>query len=281
MEFYFKKIICFCAILALISCIDEQWYEVKNNDELTIEAIVEKGKKPVVYLTSSIALNNVTKNDVLRAMETAAKVEITHGNITEIATLAVDNNRYPSRYYRFDEIIGDTIDNYTLKVTLNNKIYTADTYIPKKAIIKSITTQTNQDVNGNEKKRININFKKSDELSYYKIYIKKSGEFTYTCAEPFLVASEIYTDETFNVPIDYVQKSVNHQSLLVKGNGYHLKIVAITPEEYLFWKSIKGDYLNNFFGVNTLPGTTYSNINNQAFGFFGGNNVYEIQYVIQ
>jgi hypothetical protein len=256
----------------LSACSNEVELPSIYKEELTVEAIVEKDKTPRVYLTTSLPLVGNENLDLIRAIEGNAKVEISDGAKSEIATFAVDNSRYPSRYYRFDNIVGVASKTYHLKITLGGVVYESETSIPMAPIILSINSigvpGTAEDYN------FKLLFKNSEVAQYYKIFVKLAQESKYEEVDTFLVNNKLFTTDEYEVYVDYLFRNGEGkmQSKLYKGLEYDIKIIAITKEEHLFWKAIRGDDTGNLIGVPKLSNEVPTNITNNAFGYFGGTN---------
>ena len=256
----------------LAACSTEVELPSIYEEGLTVEAIIEKDKTPRVYLTTSLPLVGNEDLDLVRAIEGNAKVEISDGTISEIATFDADNSRYPSRYYRFDTVVGEEGKVYQLKITVGGVLYESETSIPLQPNIVSVTSV------GVPGKEHNYNFKlvfKNSEIAqYYKIFIKLAHRSKYDEVDTFLVNNELFTTDEYEVYIDYlfINDEGYEQSKLYKDYWHDIKIVAISKEEHLFWKAIKGDDTGNLIGAPKLSHEVPTNITNNAFGYFGGTN---------
>jgi hypothetical protein len=243
-----------------------------DTDGLTVEAIIDIGKTPRVYLTTSLPLIGNEGLDLVRAIEGNAKVEISDGEMSEIATFSVDNTRYPSRYYRFNNVFGEVDKRYQLKITLGGIVYASETSIPVEPNI--VLVEAVRVPGAGERYNFKLRFKNSELAQYYKIYIKESEEIKYQEVDTFLVNNELFTTDEYEVYIDYffINEEGYKKSRLIKDSLYDIKIIAITKEEHLFWKAIKGDDTGNLIGVPKLSKEVPTNITNGAFGYFGGTN---------
>ena len=86
-----------------------------------------------------------------------------------------------------------------------------------------------------------------------------------------LVLQNINRLELDTIHKDFLE---NHTYANKRSNGNALlhEIVAISKEEHLFWKAIKGDDTGNLIGAPKLSHEVQTNITNNAFGYFGGTN---------
>ena len=268
------KIVYFYILLFLVSvaCINEVEVPDIYKEELTVEAFVEKGKSPKVYLTTSLPLVGNENLDFIRAIQGNAKVEISDGNLTEIATFDVDDERYPNRYYRFANIIGEENKAYQLKITLDGLVYESETSIPKKPNILSISSLGVPEKDENYK--FKILFENSNSPQYYKIFIKQEQESKFEEVDVFLVNNELFSGNEYEVYIDYLFLDLDgeEKSKLYKSYFYDIKIVAITKKEYSFWKALKGDDTINLINAPVILYEVPYSISNNAFGYFGGFN---------
>ena len=265
----------------LTACSNEVEVPSIYEEGMTVEAIIDEGENPRVYLTTSLPLVGNENLDLVRAIEGNAKVEISDGEKTEIATFAVDNRRYPSRYYRFNNIIGEENKVYQLKITVGGVVYESVTSIP---LQPSIIYLESVGVPGKEDNyNFELRFKNSESPQYYKIFIKSAEESKYDEVDTFLVNNQLFTTDEYEVFIDYIYINTegDEQSKLYKDVWYDVKIVAITKEEHLFWKAIKGDDTGNLIDVPKLSYEVPTNITNNAFGYFGGTHEVVIRAIIK
>jgi len=259
-------------IFTIISCDDTQELFFDDvNGGLTVEAYIKPNEHPRVYLTTGLSVNGFSDTEFLSAIESTAKVEIFNDDEHEIAIFSKDNSRFPSRYYGFLDIEGETGKTYNLKITISNAVYTAKTTVPNLPNVISTTVVKNSTFE-NGTYNLQINLENPSEDSYYKFYLKKTEDSYFNKAEPFVASNEVINSPEISVFIDYLHydEENNKSSLLEKGYSYDLKVVVIDRYEYLFWKralSTQAELINFPSLVQELP----SNISNNAFGFFSGN----------
>lgn len=275
MRYYFLLI----AILVLSSC-NTLENELVFKEELTIEGYIEYGKQANVYLTTSLPFSGeVDSLEIIKAIETKAKVELISQDFSEILTLKKDNSRYPFFFYRSNLIKGEVGKNYKLKVLLKGQEYLANTQVPEDPVITEIETLEVED-----EKRLKISIENNYlKKSYYKILIKSEMESKFSFAEPFIVNNETVKTDQLIVVIKYNKKIDGVKVNQLEESGvFDIKLVAITQDEYLFIKSVKGDgEIDN--SIPNFSQEIYTNIKGGAgvFGFWAGENSIQKRIIIQ
>lgn len=265
-----KKII-YPILLLFISCNIDLSYLDTSDEGLTVEAYIDAEQTPRVYLTTSLPINGFNEIDFLKTIESTAKVEMFTDNISEIATFSKDNTRFPSRFYAFDEIKGKAGEQYVLKITIGDKVYTAETTVPKKPIIDKISV-VEQSTLKEGLYNLKIDLVNPDEESYFKFYIKNSEDDYYQKASIFFTSNELINSPILTVYNDLFDFDEDEKkySLLNNLTTYDLRIVAITKEEYEFWNEVL-DSQTDIVNLPNLVQNVPSNISNGAFGYFSGN----------
>ncbi len=261
----------FLILLVLVAC-NEFEVPLNNTKGLTVEAYIEAGKTPKVYLTSPIPISGAEEIDLAKAIEGNAKVEISDGTVTEIAIFDADNSRYPNRYYRFLDIKGKVGGVYTLTITLEDVVYEGVTTIPVAPVINEVSyieKVTHEGELGG--RNIKIDFKKTMENQYCKIFIKRRSEEKYAKASPFLVNNLFSGGAGYTAYIDYMIEDALGRKVtnLHYGEEYSILVQTITEEEYNFWKSLLGD-ATTLVKLPSFSLEVPTNISNGAFGFWGG-----------
>jgi hypothetical protein len=245
-------------------------------DSLTIEGQIEEGEFAKVYLTNSLPfLGRIDSVDVAKSIESKAKVILSDGITSEILTLKRDNTRFPNVFYRSNKIIGQRGTNYSLKVSIRGKEFTATTDIPEKPIVleTSFSNWIEDGIETKSYKNINLLIDNSNKTNrYFKILVKTDEENIFVPANPFLISTENISTTHFSLITNYLDKDDKNEIInrIEVGKIIELKLVAITREQFNFWKSIKGDIttLIQSSSANSING----NISNGAFGYWSGEN---------
>jgi len=273
MKYYFLLI----AILVLSSCNTIE-NEGDFKEELTIEGYIEYGKHAYVYLTVSLPfLGEVDSLEIMKAMETKAKVELISENFSEILTLKRDDSRYPFLYYRSNLIKGNVDENYEIKVSLGGEEFTANTQVPEEPVITSMEA-----IDSKDEKRIKLSIENNYlKNCYYRVLIKDETESKFSHAEPYIVNNEnVKTEQLINV-IKYMKRiDGEKENQLAEGGVYDVKLVAITQDEYLFIKSVKGDKETDA-SIPSFSEEIYTNLSGGAFGFWAGEHSTQKRIVIE
>lgn len=241
-----------------------------GTENLTVEAYVNEGSNPRVYLTTGLPINGFKEIDFLKSIESTAKVEIEASSVYEIATFSKDDSRFPSRFYAFSDVIGKTGESYHLKITIGNKTYKATTKVPKKPVLKSVSV-VKQSTFKEGIYNLKIEIENSKENAYYKFYVKEEKSENYEKALTFVVSNEFIKTPLLTVFNDYTDLDENEKrfSYLEKDKTFSVKIVSITKDEFLFWDRIFKSQ-TQLFNLPTLAQEIPTNIVD-GFGFFSGN----------
>jgi len=279
MKYFFLLI----AILVLSSC-NTLESEEEFKEELTIEGYIECGKHAYVYLTVSLPfLGEIDSLDIMKAMETKAKVELKSENVSEILTLKRDNSRYPYLYYRSNLIKGEVDENYEIKILLGGEEYTANTQVPEEPVILSMETVKLETEESEDEKRIKLTIE-NDYLKncYYRVLIKDETESKFSHAEPYIFNNEIVKTEQLITVIKYMKLiDGENENQLNEGGIFDIKLISISKDEYLFIKSVKG----GFKSVASLPNFSeeiYTNLSGEgAFGFWSGEYSVQKRYLVE
>ena len=268
-----KKIL----ILSLFcfSCLD---YEttILSSDELTVEGRIAEGEFARIDLTNSLPFNGVIDSlEIIKSIESKAKVVLSDGEISEILTLKKDESTFPFLYYRSNDIKGEIGKEYDLSVTIRDKEFVSKTTIPNASKILSIDflDWIDDGIVYSDFKNLKLTIANNTlEDQYYKVLIKTENEDKFEFADPFIFSTDDNT-ETFPVIITYTKNNDDGQTenLMKVNEIIELNLVAISKEQFDFWKSIKGDQ-TSILGNSSFANEVVTNISNGAFGYWSGEN---------
>ncbi len=261
----------FCVILCRCTQIET---ETIANDRLTVEGYIDAKKFAIVKLTNSIPFEGIIDStEIVRAIESKAKVELSNGRISEVLTLKKDERSFPFLFYRSNLIRGNLEDQYTLKITLRGKVFESTTSIPDKPEVAAIEFIEAREggMLVEDFRDIKLTLKnETSKQQYFKILIKNRSKKMFQFATPFIVSTENITTETFPVIITFDGLVDDERVNLLKvGEVIDLKVIAITKAEFEFWKSVEGDVtipIDNASFTNAIE----TNISNGAFGYWSG-----------
>ncbi|NJX15652.1 DUF4249 family protein [Tamlana crocina] len=273
-------------VFLLMGCTVVEPHTLKP-DRLTVEGQIQEGKFAEINLTNGLAFKGVIDSlEVARSIESKAKVVLSDGEVSEVLTLKRDDSRFPFLYYRSNLIKGELGRNYSLTVKIRGKEFLSQTTVPEKANVPGMEfiEWTEDGVKDPNSRSIKLTIANPQEGKnrYFKILIKKEVEENFEYAKPFIVNTENISTETFPVIVSYIKlgdegKKVNQMTL---GEVIELKIIAITKEQFDFWKSVKGDE------TSVLEGTSFTdrvstNISNGAFGYWSGENTVSFKFKVE
>lgn len=277
MEFKILKILFFFNFI-LIGCTQENVVENDFKESLTVEGYVRDQQSIKVYLSSSLPFKGIiNESDLLKAEEGAAKVTISNGKNSEILILNRKTTRYPTLVYESEVIKGVSGEVYELNVLLNDVKYTANTIVPEKPTIETMSQVENKNGVG-----LKISLKNSSNKNYYKILVKNAIERNFKWATPYLLSDDLIGEnENIDFVLEYLDNDITDQdiSLFKKRQSYNVKIISIDKAEYDFYNSAYGDDID-LFRTATFSEQIETNINggNDVFGFWAGEN--ELKFTI-
>jgi len=277
-----RLLIIFSLFTALSCSVNDS--ETKTSDKLTIEGQIRENEFAEIFLTNSLAFEGVIDSlTVAKSVESKAKVTLSDGEITEILTLKRDNSRFPFLFYRSNIIKGVKGGEYDLKISIRAKEFTSQTTVPEVPNIKNVTFIESRKDGELIPDRRDVRLEVVNNLSkicYYKIFIKNEDENKFEFASPFIFNTENITTETFPLIIEYPSfENGFKENLLQVGLTFDLKLVAITKDQFDFWKSIRGDQ-STITNNSSFSAEVITNISNGAFGYWSGENVTALKFKI-
>lgn len=272
----------FSVVACSITEVDNTLYEV---DALTVEGVIRENEFASIWLTNSLAFEGVIDSlSIIKSIESKAKITLSDGAITEVLTLKKDESRFPFLFYRSNLIKGELDKEYQIDISIRGKNFFSNTVIPGKAIVQNLTflkafddgvlTPDFRDLRFDI---LNVNPKQSN---YYKLLIKRDSEDDFRFASPSIFSTENISATFFPLVVNY-NEFINgeKQNLLRLGESFELRLVAISKDQFDFWKAVRGeesDILDNSAFSLEIP----SNVTNGAFGFWSGENITSIKFTI-
>lgn len=271
-------------LVLLNSC--ERTVEFKLADvtpKLVVEATIENGQPPVVYLSKSQAYFSKIDISVLsNSFVHNADVFVSNGILThKLKEYAVPvGNGFSVYYYAVDSsnlstaFTGELAKQYSLRVVSEGKEYTATTHIP--TITKRIDSlYWKQAPINNPPEKVAVMIKATDPpgLGDYVRYFTKQNR------NPFYPGlNSVFDDQVIdNSTYDFqVERGVDRNMSLPddfaffnKGDTVTLKLCNIDKATFDFWRTMEFTYISvgNPF---SSPTKVLSNISNGGLGYFGG-----------
>ncbi|MEO7924579.1 MAG: DUF4249 family protein [Chitinophagaceae bacterium] len=284
-----RHVILILLVLLFVSC--ERAVEFKLGDvspKLVVEASIENGQAPVVYLTKSQAFfSRIDLAALANSFARNADVYISNGSSTHklkeyTVPVAPGINFY---YYSNDPanpstaFTGQLNSAYSLRIVSEGKEYTATTTIPNSTRrIDSLFWKPA--AAGNPPGKVVVMIRAYDPPGfgdYVRYFTKRNSELFYPGltsvfddqvidGSSYEVQVERGVDRNADIPEGY--------SFFDKGDTVTLKVANIDKATYDFWRTMEYTYasVGNPF---SSPTKVLSNIKGGGLGYFGG---YAAQY---
>lgn len=281
----------FVILLALLQWSCEKSVSFKLDavaPKLVVEATIENGQAPMVYLSRSLAYFSTLNPDSLAASFVRnAEVWVSNGTLThqlKLYTVSLPGG-YNAYYYSTDSsslataFTGELNKNYSLRIRWEGKEFTATTKIPNiTRRIDSIYWKAAPA--GNISYKVSVMLRAYDPPGYgdYVRYFTKQNN------DPFYPGlNSVYDDQVIDGSSYDVQiergilrngSAGEAYSFFDKGDTVTLKLCNIDKATFDFWRTMEFTYssVGNPF---SSPTKVMSNISGGALGYFGG---YAAQY---
>lgn len=256
--------------------------------KLVVEATIENGQPPLVYLSRSLNyFSQINQNILANSFVHNAEVYVSNGTVTHKLkeyTIPIGGG-YNFYYYSIDSsnlataFAGQLNKTYSLRIVWDGKEYTATTHIP--GITRHIDSIFwKQAPTGNPPEKVAVMVRATDPPGYGD-YIRY---FTRRNSEPFYPGlSSVFDDQvidgtTYEVQVergvDRNESLPDGYSFFNKGDTVTFKLCNIDKATFDFWRTMEYTYssVGNPF---SSPTKVISNISGGALGYFGG---YAAQY---
>ena len=273
-------VVCF----SIFSCERSVSFDVKDvAPKLVVEATIENGQAPLVFLSRSVGFFSTITPDILQnSFVHGAEVYVSNGTLThKLKEHSVDlGNGYSIYYYSTDSsnlataFTGQVNHSYSLRIVADGKEYTASTTIPK--ITKQIDSIYWQPAPpGNDSNDVEVMSRATDPPpfgDYIRYFTKRNSEPFYapmtSAFDDQLINNSSYTVQVErgwdrNVPAG------DRSTYFKKGDTVTVKLCNIDKATFDFWRTMEYSYANigNPFAT---PTKVLSNIHDNALGYFGG-----------
>jgi hypothetical protein len=249
--------------------------------KLVVEATIENGEPPMVFLSRSVGYFSQLSPQVLSSgFVHNADVFVSNGTLTHklkeyTIPVAPGISLY---YYSIDSadlstsFKGELNHDYSLKIVAEGKEYTATTRIP--GITRQIDSMWSKPAPVADTTKAIIVVRATDPPGfgdYVRIFVKVNDQ-------PFLPPYNSAFDDLFVDGTTYelqltpgVDRNLDTErsNLFTKGDTVTLKVANIDKATYNFWQTMEYSYasIGNPFST---PAKVAGNISNGALGYFGG-----------
>lgn len=282
-------ILIFITVFLFSSCEKTVEFELGSQEpKLVVEATIENGQAPFVYLSRSIDYFSSVSYDILaNSSVSGAEIYVSDGTRTH----KLKEYSFPTPtgsnlfYYTNDPaspataITGQLNTAYTLRIISNGKEYTASTRIPW--ITRQIDSLYWKPAPaGNPAEKVVLMVKATDPAGFGD-YIRY---FTKQNRDPFYPGlNSVYDDQiidgtTYEVQVERgiprTGSIPENYSFFNRGDTVTLKLANIDKGTYDFWRTMEFTYasVGNPF---SSPTKVINNVTGGALGYFGG---YAAQY---
>jgi len=272
-----------------ISCEREITFQLDQpTPKLVVEAFIENGEPPIVFLTSSLAYYSTVSLPILNA------------SLVKDAEVSIEfsGRRFPLRgfannastgligfYYTVDSVAqepalrGVLRGNYTLQIRWKGVAYTATTTIPDTTrTIDSIFWKIPPPGNPPGKAAVYVRAKDRPGFGDYIRYFTKQNSGPFLPGLNSVFDDQVIDGTSYEVQVERgvfrTGQLEEGYSLFDRGDTVHFKLCAIDKATYDFWRTTEFNFasIGNPF---SSPTRVLSTISNGALGYFGG---YAVQY---
>lgn len=272
-----------------LSCEREITFELEQpSPKLVVEAFIENGEPPFVFLTSSLAYYATVSLPILNE------------SLVKDAEVSIEfsGTRYPLRghtatgpasllgyFYTVDSVAqqpalrGALRGSYKLTIRWKGETYTAATTIPDTTrTIDSIFWKWPPPGNPPGKVAVYVRAKDRPGLGDYIRYFTKQNNGPFLPGFNSVFDDQIIDGTTYEVQVDRgvirTGELEEGYALFNRGDTVQLKLCTIDKATYDFWRTTEFNFasVGNPF---SSPTRVLSNLSNGALGYFGG---YAVQY---
>ena len=283
------SLILILSVLVLSSCEKAVKFKLDTVEaKLVVEATIENGQPPLVYLSNSMGyFSKIDQTTLANNFVHHADVFVSNGVLThklkEYALPVGSGNTF--YYYSIDSanlvtaFVGQLNTGYTLRIIWEGKEYTATTHIPD--ITRHIDSlYWKQAPMNNDPAKVALMVKATDTPGYGD-YVRY---FTKRNSEPFYPGlNSVFDDQvidgsSYDIQVERgVDRNASRSDTYIffdKGDTVTLKLSNIDKATFDFWRTMEFTYasVGNPF---SSPTKVISNISSGALGYFGG---YASQY---
>lgn len=272
------------AAALLAGCEKDVTFDIKEaSPKLVVEATIENGEPPVVFLSKSLSFySKVDPAAIAGSFVRDAFVYVSNGTVTHRLkeyVLPVGGGYY-FFYYSVDPaspstlFYGELKKSYSLRIVIEGEEYTASTTIPD-------TTRRIDSVfwkpapPGNPDGKVSLMLRATDKPGfgdYIRYFTKRNDEPFYPGINS-VFDDQVIDGSSYEVQVERgLDRSVDNPAGSVyfdKGDTITLKLCSIDKQTFDFWRTMEFNFasIGNPFST---PTKVQSNISGGALGYFGG-----------
>ena len=256
-----------------------------SDNKVVVDASIENGRPPIVYLSNSIDYFSKINPSVLSgSFIHNATVTISDG-VQEVKLLEdtlLNSTTTPLYFYttpRTSLFLGKIKSTYQLKIQIGNNLYTSTTTIPE--ITRKVDSMWWEKLPfSDDPKACRVMIKATDKpgLGDYIRYFTKVNSNPFLPGFTSVFDDNIIDGKSYTIPLEkgFDKNAIFVDSLAYykKGDTVSFKLCQIDKNTYDFWRTYEFSFqsIGNPF---SSPVKIQSNISNNALGYFGG---YAAQY---
>ncbi|MEY4868137.1 MAG: hypothetical protein RIT36_1036 [Bacteroidota bacterium] len=253
---------------------------------LVVDATIENGRPPMVFLSKSLDYFSKIDPAVLSSSFVHnAKVRISDGSTDVLLKEDSIKNSTGTKIY-FYTIAGQSLpflgklkSSYSITIEADGKVYNAKTTIPE--ITRKIDSLWWEKVPlAKDSNRVKVVVRATDKpgLGDYIRFFTKVGQQPFLPGFNSVFDDQVIDGQQYTIPVDKgFDKNAQFSdstSYFKRGDTVMIKVCNIDKQTYDFWRTSEFNFqsVGNPF---SSPIRILSNINNDALGYFGG---YGCQY---
>ncbi|MEY2586409.1 MAG: hypothetical protein RLY11_258 [Bacteroidota bacterium] len=256
-----------------------------SENKLVVDATIENGKPPLVFLSNSIDYFSKISPAVLSSSFVHnASITISDGikEVKLVEDTIVNTSGAQLYYYTTPKnvlFLGQIKSTYSLKIQVGNNLYTSTTTIPE--ITRKVDSMWWEKLPlSDDPKACRVMITATDKpgLGDYIRYFTKVNSSPFLPGFTSVFDDNIIDGKSYTIPLD---KGFDKNAIFVDSLAYYkrgdtvtFKLSQIDKNTYEFWRTYEFSYqsIGNPF---SSPVKIQSNISNNGLGYFGG---YASQY---
>ena len=257
-----------------------------SQSRLVVDATIENGRPPMVFLSKSLDYFSKIDPAVLSSSFVRnAKVRISDGSTDVMLKEDSIKNSTGTKIYFYTtsgpslSFLGKLKSSYSIVIEADGKVYNATTTIPETTRkIDSLWWEKVPLAKDSNRVKVMIRAKDKPGLGDYIRFFTKVGQQPFLPGFNSVFDDQVIDGQQYTIPVDKgFDKNTQFSdstSYFKRGDTVIIKVCNIDKQTYDFWRTSEFNFqsVGNPF---SSPIRILSNINNDALGYFGG---YGCQY---